>query len=71
LGIRHEEGKVLIVDYDCDVEGCDGTLYSDGSSMIFTDPPKYNNTCTSCGKIYALETKYPTATFVRKEESDK
>lgn len=58
-----QRGLAVVVDhetYACDQ--CGGQVKFDGRTLL-VDPPKYENVCAGCGRVYVLDKPYPTTTF--------
>lgn len=59
--------KTVYVEYECDEDGCDGTLERTGTTLM-SRPPKYPHECTECGTKVNLRKAYPTWDFRRTDE---
>ncbi len=57
--------KVVSVDYQCDVEGCDGVMRPAGMNMLLSDPPQYPHECTVCKTPMNFPHRYPNFGYVQ------
>lgn len=56
--------ETILVDYQCDVEECNGIVeYKDGK-MLMSNPPRFEHRCNSCNKKYTFFHKYPYTKYV-------
>lgn len=53
--------KTVLINYECDVEGCEGHALPDPEQKIafMSDPIKFPHICNVCNKLYTFTDKYP------------
>tara|TARA_B100000929_G_C15470207_1_gene407595 strand:- start:961 stop:1185 length:225 start_codon:yes stop_codon:yes gene_type:complete len=64
-------GRVFVLDYICDEEGCEGIVVKDsGKPMLYlSDPPKIPHICSECKAEYLFTDKtYPALAHERVTE---
>lgn len=66
---RTYPAKVVIIEYECDEDGCTGTLEATSGGTRTSKPPQYPHECTECGKKqYFTGKTYPSREFRRADE---
>lgn len=57
--------ETVLVNYQCDVDGCNGIVIQDPNQKIafMTDPIQFPHICDTCTKQYTFFEKYPKITY--------
>ena len=67
--IEKKKAQLVIIDYKCDKEGCDGHMRHNGDTLM-GNPPIYPHKCDKCGAENRFSGKKYPYTVVIEEGTD-